>query len=266
MDQNTDLITINIENGIATVRLNRPDKRNAMSFDLLKQLHASARELQRDRSLRVVLLAGAGESFSAGIDLGELNNPRNRMFAFMELLRPGQSLFQKAFLAWQDLPVPVIAVLHGHCFGAGMQLALAADIRVASPSCQLSIMEARWGLVPDMGITRTLRGLVPIDVAKELVFSARIFSGSEAKALGLVTHVGDDPMAKALSLAQEFIERSPDAVLAGKRVLDAMVHAPGRALWLEKWWQLKLLLGRNAAIARRKGKAPETAFEPRQYR
>ena len=133
------LIDVETRDGIATVRLNRPDKRNAMSFDLLRDLLATAKRLQRDRSLRVVLLAGAGESFSAGIDLGELNNPRNRAFAFRELLKPGQSLFQKAFLAWQELPVPVIAVLHGHCFGAGMQLALAADIRISTPDCQLSM-------------------------------------------------------------------------------------------------------------------------------
>ena len=116
---NLPLIDVETRDGIATVRLNRPDKRNAMSFDLLRDLLATAKRLQRDRSLRAVLLAGAGESFSAGIALGELNNPRNRAFAFRELLKPGQSLFQKAFLAWQELPVPVIAVLHGHCFGAG---------------------------------------------------------------------------------------------------------------------------------------------------
>jgi len=263
---NLPLIEVETRDGIATVRLNRPDKRNAMSFDLLRDLLATAKRLQRDRSLRVVLLAGAGESFSAGIDLGELNNPRNRAFAFRELLKPGQSLFQKAFLAWQELPVPVIAVLHGHCFGAGMQLALAADIRISTPDCQLSIMEARWGLVPDMGITRTLRGLLPLDVAKELVFSARIFSGSEARAMGLVTHVSETPGDAAMALAREFIERSPDAVLAGKRVLNAMVNSPPRALWLEKWWQLKLLLGRNSAIARKQGKSPDAKFEPRQYR
>lgn len=262
----TPLIAVDIADGIAVVRLNRPEKRNAMSFDLLRQLQATGRRLRRDHSLRAVLLTGAGESFSAGIDLGELNNASNRLFAFAQLLKPGQSLFQRACLTWQDLPVPVIAALHGHCYGAGMQLALAADIRIATPQCQLSIMESRWGLVPDMGITRTLRGLLPLDVAKELTFSARIIDGSEAKALGLVTHIADDPMAMAMQLAHEFSERSPDAVLAGKRVLNAMVLAPGRALWLEKWWQLKLLLGRNGIIARKRDKTPGLAFEPRQYR
>jgi len=260
------LIEIEHVDGIATIRLNRPDKRNAMSFALLRELHAAARSLGRDRKLRAVVLTGAGESFSAGIDLGELGNARNRWFAFWELLRPGPSLFQRAFLAWQELPVPVIAALHGHCFGAGMQLALAADIRIATKDCQLSIMEARWGLVPDMGLTRTLRGLVNADVAKELTYSARIVDGNEAQMLGLVTRVDADPLAAALRLAGEFATRSPDALLAAKRVIDAMLHAsPRRALALEKRWQLKLLLGRNGRIAWARAKDPQRPYAPRQY-
>jgi enoyl-CoA hydratase/carnithine racemase len=260
------LIEIERAEGIATVRLNRPEKRNAMSFALLRELLAAARGLHRDRGLRGVILAGAGESFSAGIDLADLGDPRHRRFAFWELVKPGPSLFQKAFLAWRELPVPVVASLHGHCFGAGMQLALAADVRIATPGCQLSIMEGRWGLVPDMGITTTLRGLVASDVARELVFSARILDGVQAQRLGLVTHVADDPLAAAQALAQEFATRSPDALLAAKRVLDAMSQAtPRRALRLEKLWQLKLLLGRNAAIARAQARDPSRSFGPRQY-
>lgn len=259
-------LDIEYRDGIALVRLNRPQKRNAMDFALLKELLACARRLLRDRNLRAVVLAGAGQSFSAGIDLGELARSGNRWFAFWELLKPGQSLFQKSFLVWQSLPVPVIAAVHGHCFGAGLQLALAADIRIASPDCQLSIMESRWGLAPDMGLTRSLHGLVAVDVAKELTFSARVITGVDAQALGLVTRVSDDPVEAALVLAREFATRSPDAVLAGKRVLHAMVHAPGRALRLEKWWQLKLLLGRNSAIARRRAQSPGLEYAPRQYR
>ena len=259
-------LDIEYRDGIAVVRLNRPQKRNAMDFALLKELLACAKRLRRDRTLRAIVLAGAGESFSAGIDLDELARSGNRWFAFWELLKPGQSLFQKAFLVWQSLPVPVIAAVHGHCFGAGMQLALAADIRIATPDSQLSIMESRWGLAPDMGLTRSLRGLVAVDVARELTFSARIVTGADAQVLGLVTHVADDPVEAALVLAREFATRSPDAVLAGKRVLHAMVHAPGRALRLEKWWQLKLLLGRNSAIARRRAQSPELEYAPRQYR
>ena len=259
------LIEVEHRASIAVVRLNRPDKRNAMSFALLRELLAQAHAIRRDRSVRVVVLAGAGESFSAGIDLNDLGDPRNRWFGVWELIKPGRSLFQQAFLVWQELPVPVLVALHGHCFGAGLQLALAADIRFASAPCQLSVMEARWGLVPDMGLSRSLRGLVRADVAKELTFTARVIHASEAQALGLVTHIADDPLGAAITLAEEIATRSPDAVLAAKRVLDAMQHRPQRALRLEKLWQLRLLRGRNAALARKRATAAETAFVAREY-
>jgi enoyl-CoA hydratase/carnithine racemase len=259
-------LTVERRDHIAIVTLNRPERRNAISFALLRALLACARELDRDRELRAVVLRGAGESFSSGIDLADIADPRHRLFAFWELVKPGPSLFQKAFLVWQQMPVPVIAAVHGHCFGAGLQLALAADIRIVAPDAQLSIMESRWGLVPDMGITRTLRGLVAPDVAKELAFTARVLDGSTATSVGLATHVAADPMAAALALAADLSTRSPDALLAAKRVIDAMRLSPARALRVEKTWQLKLLRGTNAGIARRKAKSPELEFHPRQYR
>jgi enoyl-CoA hydratase/carnithine racemase len=259
------ILEIERRGAVAIVRLNRPDKRNAISFALLRELHAAAGALGRDRTLRAVVLCGAGESFSSGIDLADLAEPRHRWWALWQLLKPGRSLFQQAFLAWQELPVPVLAALHGHCYGAGMQLALAADLRYATPDCRLSIMEARWGLVPDMGLTRTLRGLLRADVAKELTYTARVVDGAQAQALGLVSHVAADPLAAALAFAEEIETRSPDAVLAAKRVLDAMLHAPQRALRLEKRWQLRLLRGRNAAIARRRAREPEATYAPREY-
>lgn len=259
------ILEVERDGDVAQVRLNRPDKRNAISFALLRELESAARSMRRDRTLRAVVLCGAGASFSSGIDLADLGDPRNRWWAAWQLLKPGRSLFQQAFLAWQELPVPVLAAVHGHCFGAGMQLALAADIRFATPDCELSIMEARWGLVPDMGLTRSLRGIVRPDVAKELVFTARVVRGEEAQRLGLVTHVAADPLAAARTLAAEIATRSPDAVLAAKRVLDAMQHAPSRALRLEKSWQLRLLRGRNAGVARKRASAPDTPYLPREY-
>jgi enoyl-CoA hydratase/carnithine racemase len=260
------LVTLERRDDVAIVRLERPDKRNAMSFALLRELLAHARALRRDRSLRAVVLCGAGASFSAGIDLADLADPRHRWFALWSLLKPGPNLFQQAFLAWRELPVPVIAALHGHCFGAGMQLALAADVRIATPDCQLSIMEGKWGLVPDMGLTSSLRGLLPIDVARDLVYSARIVDGAQARALGLVTRVDDAPLEAALSLAREYAQRSPDALLAAKRVLDAMLErGPAAGLRAEKRWQLRLLRGRNVRIARQRAKAPETAYVAREY-
>ena len=259
------LVDVVHREGIAVVRLNRPDKRNAMSFALLKELVSHAGDLRRNRAVRAVVLAGAGESFSAGIDLHDLGDPKHRWFGLWQLIKPGRSLFQQAFLAWQELPVPVIAALHGHCFGAGMQFALAADVRIATPDCQLSIMEARWRLVPDMGLTRTLRGLVRPDIAKDLVYSARIVPGEEAKSLGLVTRVDASPLDAALALANEYAQRSPDALLAAKRVLDAMTYGSSNgALRAEKRWQLRLMRGRNFVIARKQAKSPELRFEPRE--
>ena len=260
------LLRVEKNNGIVTVSLNRPDKRNAMSFALLKELVTTAKKIEKDRSIRCVILTGEANVFSAGIDLSDLNNPKNTAFAAWELIKPGQSLFQKAFLIWQNLPIPVIAAIEGYCFGAGMQLALAADIRIATPTTKMSIMESRWGLVPDMGLTRSLKGLIGVDLAKELTLTARIFDAEYAKEIGLVTHLDNDPLAKANLIAEEILQRSPDAIMAAKRVLDAMEHQPEKALRLEKLWQLKLLLGKNSSLARKKDKNPEVEFLPRQYK
>jgi len=281
------LVKLEKSNGIATVTLNRPDKRNAMSFALLKELVRIANLIKKDRSIRCVILTGEAQVFSAGIDLTDLNNPKNTAYAAWELIKPGQSLFQKAFLVWQELPVPVIAAIEGFCFGAGMQLALAADIRIAHPSTQMSIMESRWGLVPDMGLTRSIKGIIGLDLAKELTLTARIFDAQGiigldlakeltltarifdaryAKDIGLVTHLNESPLTQAQALAAEMLNRSPDALAAVKRVLDAMEHSPNKSLRLEKIWQLKLLLGKNSKLARKKDKNPDVQFLPRQYR
>ena len=259
------LLRVEKQNGIATVSLNRPEKRNAMSFALLNELVKVANQLKKDRSIRCVILTGEAHVFSAGIDLADLNNPKNRAYAAWELVKPGQSLFQKAFLIWQELPVPVIAALEGFCFGAGMQLALAADIRIAHPDTQMSIMESRWGLVPDMGLSRSLKGVIGLDLAKELTLTARIFDANYAKQIGLVTHLSESPLQQAQALAEEMLQRSPDALAAAKQVLDAMEHQPRKSLRLEKIWQLKLLLGKNSQLARKKDKQPEVQFVPRQF-
>lgn len=263
----TNLIQlIDHPNNIIEVRLNRPDKRNAMSFALLRELLKIGEELHEQRAVRAVILTGEGASFSAGIDLNDLRSPKNSVTALWELSRPGPNLFQRVFLVWRDLPVPVIAAIHGHCFGAGMQLALGADFRIATPDSQLAIMEARWGLVPDMAISVTLRGLIGLDMAKELTMTARIVSGTDAKAIGLVSHVAEDPMIKALELANEIADRSPDAVTAAKRVLNAMVSQPDSdTLALEKRWQRRLLLGRNFKIAGKRAKSPELGYVDREF-
>ena len=137
---------------------------------------------------------------------------------------------------------------------------------MATPNTQMAIMECRWGLVPDMGLTRSLKGLICVDLAKELTLTARVFDAEYAIEIGLVTHLDNNPLAKANVIAQEMLQRSPDAIMAAKRVLDAMEHQPEKALRLEKLWQLKLLLGKNSSLARKKDKNPEIQFLPRQYK
>lgn len=261
-----ETLQVSVTDNILTVTLNRPHKKNAMSFKVVEELIAVAGRVSKDKTIRAVILNGAEGTFCAGIDLGDLNHPKNQAFAIWELIKPWQSSFQRVCLIWRDLPVPVIAVLEGYCIGAGLQLALACDVRISHPECKLSIMEAKWGLVPDMGLTQSAYGVVREDVLKELAMTARVVDASEGKALGLVSHCSETPLEQAKQLAAEFAERSPDAVLASKRVINAMHHQPATTLYKEKMWQLKMMLGRNRKLALRKAKQASTTFAKRQFR
>lgn len=259
-------LKVSITNNILTLTLNRPQKKNAMSFKMVEELITVAARISKDKTIRAVILNGAEGTFCAGIDLSDLNHPKNKAFAFWELIKPWQSLFQRVCLVWRDVPVPIIAVLEGHCLGAGLQLALACDIRISSPDCQLSIMEAKWGLVPDMGLTQSALGVVRADVLKELAMSARIMDAEQGKALGLISHCSESPLEHAQQLAAEFAERSPDAVLASKRIINAMYQQSAVTLYQEKVWQLKVMLGRNRKLALKKSKQAGTVFANRQFR
>jgi enoyl-CoA hydratase/carnithine racemase len=212
--------------------------------------------------VRAVVLHGEGPSFSSGLDVASFLADGPNGFDIL-LDRQGArqaNLAQRVATDWLDLPMPVIAAVHGNCFGGGLQIALGADIRIASPDAKLSVMEARWGLVPDMGITQTLTRLVSIDVAKELTFTARRLSGDEAAALGLVTRVADDPLAAARELAAEIAARSPDAVRAAKRLYESTWPAPAPgALELETELQRALMGSPNQLEAVRSGMAREPA-------
>ena len=260
-----ETLQISVTDNILTVTLNRPHKKNAMSFKVVNELIAVAERISKDKTIRAVNLNGAEGTFCSGIDLGDLNHPKNQAFAVWELVKPWQSSFQRVCLVWRDVPVPVIAVLEGYCIGAGLQLALACDVRISHPDCKMSIMEAKWGLVPDMGLTQSAFGVVREDVLKELAMSARIITASEGKALGLVSHCSETPLEQAQQHAAEFAERSPDAVLASKRVINAMFQQPATTLYKEKVWQLKMMLGRNRKLALRKAKQASTAFGKRQF-
>ena len=217
----SDRVSIAIDGeGIADVRLNRPEKMNACDLEMIEALSGAGSRLAKDRSLRAVVLSGEGQAFCAGLDVA-LFSKLDR--SVEELLERGPespaNFVQRAAWAWTALPVPVIAAVHGVAFGAGFQVALAADIRFVAPDARLSAMEINWGLIPDMTGAASLRRLVGRDVAKELVFTGRIVSGVEAHELGLATHLSETPRDAAFELAREIARRSPDAVRAAKRLL-----------------------------------------------
>lgn len=238
----TGLVTTEVEGQVAHVRLARPDKLNALTLGMLDELVATARALRDDREVRAVVLSGAGEAFCAGLDLrAALGEPRGIARRFVPGLR-GTNVFQEACWAWRRLPVPVVAVVHGHCLGAGLQLALGADLRVSTPDAQWSVREVRWGLVPDMSGTRSLVELVGLDVAKDLTLTARTVTGTEAHRLGLVTRLSEDPHAEAARLVGRIVEHDAEAVARGKRLLDRAVASSARAVFRrERLAQLRLL-------------------------
>ncbi len=257
-------LTLHTQNTITFITLNRPDKKNAMNFVMMRELLAVAHVLAKDKRTQAVIIMGAQGNFCSGLDLADLNNPKNLGFALWELAKPSLSVFQKVCLAWRDLPMPVIAVIEGACVGAGLQLALGADIRISHASATFSILEAKWGLVADMGLTQSALGL-PSDTLKELAMSARLIDGQTAKEFGLVSHLSDTPLNHALALADEITHRSPDAVLAAKRLINGMYQQSCRQLYQEKFWQIKLLLGNNRKIALKKAKDESLQFIKRQF-
>src|ERR1700759_5211921 len=206
---------------VATVTLTRADKHNALDVPMFEQINAAADRVAAEPGVRAVVLCGEGPSFCSGLDVVSIMAAGNGLDGLAERVT-GEvpNWFQRAAHAWLELPMPVIAAVHGTCFGGGLQIALGADIRIATPGARLSVMEVKWGLVPDMSITRTLPRLVGIDVAKELTFTGSVFDGEEAARLGIVTHVAGDPLAAARELAGTIATRSPDAVRAAKRLYD----------------------------------------------
>jgi enoyl-CoA hydratase/carnithine racemase len=246
------------KNGIARVSLARPEKLNALDLPMFEAIAAEASRLKTMKSLRAVILTGQGRAFCTGLDVKTIvkNNPKKtidrlleRPSGYSETVRNG-NLAQDVGYLWRDLPVPVIACLHGMCFGGGMQIALGADFRFATPDCKLSIMEAKWGLIPDMSASVTLRELVRIDVAKELTMTGRVVNGEEAASLGLVTRCVTDPLAEAEKLANEIVERSPDSVALTKQMYQQTWVAPEEyCLTVETDLQKKLLASWNQIAA-----------------
>ena len=218
-------VTVTLADGVADVRLNRPEKRNALDPAMFEALVAAGERLKTQPGLRAVVLSGEGPDFCAGLDFGSFRAMRagERLTAAAQLPSsngPARATGQRAAYVWAELPVPVIAAVRGNALGGGLQIALGADIRIVAPDARLSVFEVAWGIVPDMTGTQLLPELVGRDVAKELTYTARIVSGEEAARIGLATRTDPDPLAAALAMAKEIAGRSPHAVRAAKRLLD----------------------------------------------
>lgn len=257
-------VRIHVDDHVAEVVLDRPEKHNALDGAMFTAIAAAAAEVAATPGVRAVVLRGEGPSFCSGIDVGWLAGSMQEGGGDVDLLAregPRQAnLAQRVATDWIDLPVPVIAALHGNVFGGGLQIALGADIRIAAPDTRLSIMEVKWGLVPDMGITQSLPRLVSLDAAKELTFTGRRIPGTEAAELGLVTRVADHPVAAARELASEIASRSPHAVRSGKRLLEtAWPAADDDILKFETELQVELIGSPNQLEAIRAGLAREPA-------
>jgi enoyl-CoA hydratase/carnithine racemase len=265
MESLRNRVSIELKGHLAVISLTRPDKYNGMDLDMMHGLVEAARRIRRQGDIRAVILRGEGPAFCSGLDFASVTRqPARVLLGFLPWLKK-DNLFQRVCLAWRDLPMPVIAVTHGYCYGAGMQLALGCDFRFSAPDCEFSILEIRWGLVPDMGGSVTLRNLVPVDVAMELAMTGRKVKASEALDLGLVSRVEEDPMAAAESLAAGLAEKSPSAIAAVKRLFrETRQGSERRALRRERALQLKLLLGANQREAMRANFEKRTPkFKPR---
>jgi len=225
-------VNLSIEGGIAHVQLNRPDKMNAVDMAMIDDVVAVGQLLAGRADLRAVVLSGAGKAFSAGLDVASFGAlaAGDAGKAILPRTHGAANRFQQFALVWQQLPVPVIAALHGSVFGAGLQLALGADIRVAHPHTRLAVMEVKWGLVPDMGGMVLLPRLVRADVMAQLIYTAEPVLVEQALAWGLVTEVVEDLMPRAFALAEAIAGRSPSAVRAAKRLITQAYTLDERAV------------------------------------
>jgi enoyl-CoA hydratase/carnithine racemase len=231
----TDRIKVEIDAGVAHVLLNRPEKKNALDGDMFEGLRAAARELSEDRSVRAVVLSGAGDSFCSGIDLSNFSDmasgglsaeSESVQAAVADKSVEGANSAQQLAWQWQELPVPVIAAVTGVAYGGGLHIALGADIRIVAPDARIAFVEISWGLVPDLSGTQALRRLVPLDLAKKLIFTGETISGEQAVALHIGTELSDRPLETAFALARRIAEQSPDAIRAAKKLLNSSGLVP----------------------------------------
>ncbi len=244
-----DRITVDIQGGVADVRLVRVDKMNALDDAMFEALIKTGERLKTEAGVRAVVLSGAGRAFCAGLDMGNFDKmasgERKGGTGLVETPRTegGSNRAQHAVMVWREIPVPVIAAVHGVAFGGGFQLALGADMRFVTPDARMAVMEIKWGLVPDMAGIALLRRLIRDDQARELTYSGRQFTGEEALSLGLATRVCADPYAEALAFARDVAAKNPDAIRADKRLMNLADDADQRAILLAESVEQSALIG-----------------------
>ncbi len=252
----SDRVITTITDGIAEVRMNRADKRNALDNAMFTALAEAGEALKTEQSVRAVVLCGDGASFCAGLDFSSMQGLADSggdgaaEAASRRDGNPGQMedgrithLGQQVCWVWQELPMPVVAAVHGHALGGGLQIALGADIRIVHPDTKMSVREVHWGLVPDMTGTFMLSKLTRPDIARELTYTARVFTGAEALDMGLATRLSDDPHSDAMSLAAEIAGRSPGAVRGAKAAFNRMDHAGAAEAFAEERRQIAAQIG-----------------------
>ena len=242
----SELVNISIENHVADVRFNRPEKYNALSFEMIDAMANAINRLAQEPGVRVVVISGEGKSFCAGLDVENFAALQSGENKFPNLTARYQNrisnIYQHIGYGWKELPVPVIAAIHGVALGGGFQIAMGADIRFSTPNAKFSLMEMRWGLIPDMSVTQTIRDVVSIDVAKELIFTGKVIQGEEAARLKLVTHICEKPYEEAMALAREIASKNPDAIRAAKKLINDVWHGDsGRGLMMESELMMTLM-------------------------
>ena len=260
---NEKCVLLSIENNIALVTLNRPEKRNALDMEMFKSIDNISRQLRRNREIRAVIVQANGKDFCSGLDIKSVLSQKSSALSLLAKWLPGQAnLAQRVSYNWRKIPVPVIMVIQGRCWGGGLQIALGADFRFSSPDASFSIMEGKWGLIPDMGGNLALRELVAKDVALKLTMTAEVISAQIALDCGLITGVTEEPLQQAQQLATQITERSPDAIAAVKKLYQQNWF---RAEWVmlakESYYQIKILMGKNQNRAVKKQFKPESKIK-----
>lgn len=255
---------------IANVTLQRAEKHNALDLAMFLAIESTIKSLKKNRDLRAIIVSGQGEDFCTGLDVKSVMQNKSNAIRLLFKWYPGQAnLAQRVSSLWRTIPVPVIFAIHGRCWGGGLQIALGGDFRIVAPQTSLSIMEAKWGLIPDMGGTLALTDIMAKDQVMKLAMTADEIDAQQALTLGLVTEVSNNPIDAARALAERIINHSPDAIAANKKLYHQAWHSkPWQNICRESYYQVRVLMGKNQPIAVKRVQAKNTnkpEYKPRSF-